>query len=250
MGVNQIFILEINRIYKSNSSVSKSFGARSSGGERPDNRRGPGMTRQIEFYFDFGSPYSYLAQSQLKKLAADTQATIVYMPVNVLDLMKATGNTPTTLECKAKRRYAKSDLQRWVKKYGVGWEPNQNFRHIDLNFLLRGAIAAIKRGVGDDLVSKVFNGLYAQVLDLGDVEILRDFLKKNDLPADRIIELMAQQLIFDELKARNKAAEDAGLFGTPTFRIGEELYFGNDRLPFVEAGAKAQGNETPAKAQA
>ncbi|MVT54216.1 2-hydroxychromene-2-carboxylate isomerase [Bradyrhizobium yuanmingense] len=198
------------------------------------------MTKQIEFYFDFGSPYSYLAQTQLKKLAADTQATIVYMPINVLDLMKATGNTPTTIECKAKRKYAKSDLQRWVKKYGVGWEPNQHFRHIDLNFLLRGAIAAIKLGAGPDFVSKVFSGLYAQVLDLGNADILKDFLKKNELPADRILELMAQEEIFEELRARNKAAEEAGLFGTPTFRIGEEIYFGNDRLPFVEAAAKAQ----------
>jgi len=198
------------------------------------------MTKQIEFYFDFGSPYSYLAQTQLKKLAADAQTTIVYMPINVLDLMKATGNTPTTIECKAKRKYAKSDLQRWVKKYGVDWEPNQNFRHIDLNFLLRGAIAAIKLGVGAEFVSKVFTGLYAQALDLGNVEILRDFLKKNELPADRILELMAQEEISEELKARNKAAEEAGLFGTPTFRIGEEIYFGNDRLPFVEAAAKAQ----------
>jgi 2-hydroxychromene-2-carboxylate isomerase len=54
----------------------------------------------------------------------------------------------------------------------------------------------------------------------------------------------------EELKARNKAAEDAGVFGTPTFRVGDELYFGNDRLAFVEAGAKAQAVETPAKAQA
>jgi 2-hydroxychromene-2-carboxylate isomerase len=172
------------------------------------------------------------------------------MPINVLDLMKATGNTPTTMECKAKRRYAKADLTRWVKKYGIGWEPNQNFRHIDLNFLLRGAIAATKLGVAADFVPKVFHGLYTQVLNLGDVEILRDFLKKNDLPADRIIELMAQEQIFEELKARNKAAEDAGVFGTPTFRVGDELYFGNDRLAFVEAGAKAQAVETPAKAQA
>jgi 2-hydroxychromene-2-carboxylate isomerase len=233
-------MLENNEIHKNKSSAQQPFGTRSSECERPESGKGPEMTKQIEFYFDFGSPYSYLAQTQLKKLAADTQATIVYMPINVLDLMKATGNTPTTIECKSKRKYAKSDLQRWVKKYGVGWEPNQNFRHIDLNFLLRGSIAAIKLGVGPDFVSKVFTGLYAQVLDLGNVEILRDFLRKNDLPADRIIELMAQEHIFEELKARNKAAEEAGLFGTPTFRIGEELYFGNDRLAFVEAAAKGQ----------
>lgn len=208
------------------------------------------MSKEIEFYFDFGSPYSYLAQSQLKKLAADTHSTIVYMPFNVLELMKVVGNTPTTMECKSKRRYAKSDLQRWVKKYGVEWVPNQNFRHIDLNFLLRGAIAAIKLGVGADFIQKVFVGLYAQVLDLGEVEVLRDLLKKNSLPADRIIELMAKEEIFEELKARNKAAEENGLFGAPTFRVGEELYFGNDRLSFVEAAAKAQAVESPAKARA
>jgi len=232
--------LEINEIYKGKMPEAHFPDDSSTDKKRPINAKGSRMSKEIEFYFDFGSPYSYLAQSQLKKLAADTQATIVYMPINVLDLMKATGNTPTSLECKAKRKYVKADLQRWVKKYGVGWEPNQNFRHIDLNFLLRGAIAAIKLGVAADFVSKVFNGLYAQVLDLGDVEILRDFLKKNDLPADRIIELMARDQIFEELKARNKAAEDAGVFGTPTFRVGEEMYFGNDRLAFVEAGAKAQ----------
>jgi 2-hydroxychromene-2-carboxylate isomerase len=233
--------LEINEMHESNRSARRPFDTKLRERGRPKDEKGPEeMTRQIEFYFDFGSPYSYLAETQLKKLATDTKATIVYMPINVLDLMKATGNTPTTIECKSKRRYAKSDLQRWVKKYGVGWEPNQNFRHIDLNFLLRGAIAAIKLGVGADFVSKVFSGLYAQVLDLGNVEILKDFLKKNELPADSIIELIAREDVFDELKARNKAAEDAGLFGTPTFRIGEELYFGNDRLLFVEAAAKAQ----------
>jgi len=198
------------------------------------------MGKEIEFYFDFGSPYSYLAESQLTKLAASTGATISYNPLNVLELMKTVNNTPTTLECNAKRKYAKKDLQRWVKQYGVGWEPNQNFRHIDLNFLLRGAIAAIKLGVGPSFVHHVFEGLYAKVLDLGDVEVLRDFLKTNGLPADDIIELMAQEEIFEELKACNKAAEDRGLFGVPAFRVGEELYFGNDRLPFVEAEAKAQ----------
>jgi 2-hydroxychromene-2-carboxylate isomerase len=236
----RIFLLENSEIHERSGSAQQLFSTELSQRERPTREKGPRMTRQIEFYFDFGSPYSYLAQTQFEKLAADTQATIVYMPINVLDLMKATGNTPTTIECKAKRKYAKSDLQRWVKKYGVGWEPNQNFRHIDLNFLLRGAIAAIKLGVGAEFVSKVFTGLYAQMLDLGNVEILKDFLKKNELPADRILELMAKEEISEELKARNKAAEEAGLFGTPTFRIGEELYFGNDRLPFVEAAAKAQ----------
>ncbi|MDE5447070.1 2-hydroxychromene-2-carboxylate isomerase [Bradyrhizobium sp. CSA207] len=198
------------------------------------------MTKQIEFYFDFGSPYSYLAQSRLGKLATETKASIEFMPTSVLDLMKAVGNSPTSLECQPKRKYVKTDLQRWVKQYGVGWEHNPNFRHIDLSFLLRAAIAAIKLGVIADFVPKVFDGLYAKSLNLGDTEILRDFLKKSDLPANEIIDLMARQETFEELKARNKAAEEKGLFGVPTFRVGQEIFFGNDRLPFVEAAVKGQ----------
>jgi 2-hydroxychromene-2-carboxylate isomerase len=206
-----------------------------------DNKRGSGMSKEIEFYFDFGSPYSYLAQSQLRKLATDTNASVVYMPTSVIDLMKAVGNSPTSLECQPKKKYVKADLQRWTKLYGIGWEFNPHFRHIDLSFLLRAAIAAIKLGVGADFVPKVFDGLYSKSLNLGDVEILREFLRKNDLPAEKIIELMSRDETFEELKTRNKDAQERGLFGLPTFRIGTEIYFGNDRLAFVEAAAKAQG---------
>lgn len=200
------------------------------------------MSKGIEFYFDFGSPYSYLAQSQLKKLAADTNSSVVYMPTSVMDLMQAVGNSPTSLVCQPKKKYVKTDLQRWVERYGIGWEFNPHFRHIDLSFLLRAAIAAIKLGVGADFVSKVFDGLYSQSLNLGDLEILREFLRKNDLPAEKIIELMSQDETIEELKTRNKDAQDRGLFGLPTFRVGTEIYFGNDRLPFVEAAAKAQAS--------
>jgi 2-hydroxychromene-2-carboxylate isomerase len=208
--------------------------------EGSGNTGGSGMSKEIEFYFDFGSPYSYLAQSQLKKLAADANASIVFMPTSVIDLMKAVGNSPTSLECQPKKKYVKADLQRWVKRYGIGWEFNPNFRHIDLNFLLRAAIAAIKLGVVADFVPKVFDGLYSQSLNLGDVEVLREFLRKNDLPAEKIIELMGRDETIEELKTRNKDAQDRGLFGLPTFRVGTEIYFGNDRLPFVEAAAKAR----------
>ncbi|WP_027582666.1 2-hydroxychromene-2-carboxylate isomerase [Bradyrhizobium sp. Ai1a-2] len=198
------------------------------------------MGKQIEFYFDFGSPYSYLAQSQLKKLAAGTGHSIIFMPTSVIDLMKAVGNSPTSIECKPKKQYVKADLQRWVKRYGIGWEFNPHFRHIDLSFLLRAAIAAIKLGVIADFVPKVFDGLYRQSLNLGDATILKDFLRNNDLPGDQIVELMNTEETFEELKARNASALEKGLFGLPTFRVGDEIFFGNDRLPFVEASANAQ----------
>jgi 2-hydroxychromene-2-carboxylate isomerase len=75
------------------------------------------MTRTIEFYFDFPSPYSYLAQTQLPKIAAEHGATVTYHPFRILELMTIVGNRPTTIECKNKGKYAGVDLQRWTKRY-------------------------------------------------------------------------------------------------------------------------------------
>lgn len=198
------------------------------------------MTKEIEFYFDFGSPYSYLAQSQLKKLATDTGYSIAFKPIHVLDLMKAVNNRPTSIECREKRKYAKQDIERWAKKYGVSWQPGPHVRTMDLNFLLYAAIAALKLGVIADFVPHVFSGLYSEGVNVSDPEILKDFLKKKGLPGDEIVEMTKSQEVADELIARNKAAQEAGLFGAPTFRVGGEIYFGNDRLAFVESAAKAE----------
>jgi 2-hydroxychromene-2-carboxylate isomerase len=77
------------------------------------------MSRRIDFYFDFPSPYAYLAHTQLPRIAAEHGATIDYHPFRILELMKIVGNRPTTIECKNKGKYAGTDLQRWVTRYKV-----------------------------------------------------------------------------------------------------------------------------------
>jgi 2-hydroxychromene-2-carboxylate isomerase len=77
------------------------------------------MTRTIDFYFDFPSPYAYLAHTQLPRIAAEHGATVTYHPFRILELMKLVGNRPTTIECKNKGKYAGVDLQRWAKRYNV-----------------------------------------------------------------------------------------------------------------------------------
>ena len=75
------------------------------------------MTRTIDFYFDFPSPYSYLAHTQLPRIAAEHGAAVAYHPFRILELMKIVGNRPTTIECKNKSKYAGADLQRWTRRY-------------------------------------------------------------------------------------------------------------------------------------
>jgi 2-hydroxychromene-2-carboxylate isomerase len=80
------------------------------------------MSKQLEYFFDFRSPYSYLAHSQLTGLGVE----IILRPMNVLTVMKSVGNTPTTIECAAKGRYARVDLARWAQRYGMPLQPRRN----------------------------------------------------------------------------------------------------------------------------
>jgi 2-hydroxychromene-2-carboxylate isomerase len=98
------------------------------------------MTRTIEFYFDFPSPYSYLAHTQLPKIAAEHGATVTYHPFRILELMTIVGNRPTTIECKNKGKYAGVDLQRWTKRYNVDFSRNPHSKVVRLRRTrLRGA---------------------------------------------------------------------------------------------------------------
>ena len=89
------------------------------------------MADKLEFYFDFVSPYSYLANTQIGRLADRVGVDIVYRPVALLELMKLVGNRPTTVECKNKQKYAGADIRRWAAKYGVRMQPNPHFAAID-----------------------------------------------------------------------------------------------------------------------
>jgi 2-hydroxychromene-2-carboxylate isomerase len=103
------------------------------------------MRKIVTFYYDYFSPYSYLALTQLPRLLDRCGARVEYAPIHVLTLMGVVGNRPTTIECKAKGVYARADLQRWARMYGVPFAANPNMRGIDGRRLLDGAAAAAAR---------------------------------------------------------------------------------------------------------
>src|SRR5258708_4962214 len=104
------------------------------------------MRKIVKFYYDYFSPYSYLALTQLPRLLDRCGAGVEYGPIHVLTLMGVVGNRPTTIECKAKGVYARADLQRWARTYGVPFAANPNMRGIDGRRLLDGAAAAAALG--------------------------------------------------------------------------------------------------------
>jgi 2-hydroxychromene-2-carboxylate isomerase len=191
------------------------------------------MAHNIEFYFDFPSPYSYLAHTQLPKLAAEHGATVTYHPVRLPELMKIVGNRPTTIECKNKGNYASVDLRRWAGSYGIDFARNPNLRAFDFAELDRGALVAIEDGRGADYVGTIFTAIWGRPADLSQLSVLIDILDKAGFDGARLLERASAADIVAKLDGDTKAAAERGVFGAPTIFIGDKMFFGNDRFHFV-----------------
>jgi 2-hydroxychromene-2-carboxylate isomerase len=196
------------------------------------------MASELEFFFDYGSPFSYLADTQLKGLAERTGARVVYRPLLLGGVFKETGNTsPIAIE--AKRQYMMTDLERWAKRYGVPAPHNPHFP-INTMRLMRGAIAAERAGVFAAYHRAIFDAFWREGLNLGEAAIVRGVLERAGLDAERIAVASEEPAVKDALRAATEAAVARGVFGAPTFFVGDEMFWGNDRLMFVEQALSAR----------
>ena len=191
------------------------------------------MTRTIDFYFDFPSPYAYLAHTQLPGIAAERGATITYHPFRILELMKIVGNRPTTIECENKRRYAGADLACWTERYKVDFTRNPHSKSFDFAELERGALVAIEDGRSAEYVTAIFAAIWGKPVDLSQRPILIDVLDKAGLDGGRLFERASAESVHAKLDTETQAAAARGVFGAPTIFVGDQMFFGNDRLDFI-----------------
>ena len=196
------------------------------------------MTRAITFYFDFLSPYTYLALTQLPALAEQAGATVDYKPISVLAVMQLVGNSPTTILSKAKGAYAMADIGRWAGRYGVPVGPDRAQRQIDDAALLAGAAAAGEVGQIAGYTQAVFGAVWGEGPAITDDGVLRDVLRKGGVTNVEAI-LAGRERGARIVEANVKAAAEAGIFGVPSFVLGGQLYFGNDRLSFLQEALAA-----------
>jgi 2-hydroxychromene-2-carboxylate isomerase len=190
------------------------------------------MAKELEFFFDYGSPFSYLADSQLERLAARTGARVIYRPMLLGGVFKETGNSsPIAIE--AKRKYMTADLERWAKHYGVPALHNPHFP-INTIRLMRGAIAAERLGGFPAYHRAIFDAFWREGLNLGDAAVVREVLERAGLDAERLAAASEEPAVKDALRVATEAAVARGAFGAPTFFVGDQMFWGNDRLLFVE----------------
>ena len=189
----------------------------------------------VEFHFDYRSPYSYLAHSQLQVLGA----TISLHPFDLRELMKRVDNVPTSVLCPPKNRYLRGDLIRWATRYGVPFERHPDLTTIDGRRLLRATLAAGRSGDMAAATGAIFRALWGQPKPLSTPPDLARLLATAGLDGPAVEALIDSGEIDAEVEVATAAAVERGVFGAPTFFVGDEMFFGNDRLDWVRERVEA-----------
>ena len=183
----------------------------------------------LEFFFDFTSPYSYLASTQVEGVAARTGATLRYRPFLLGGVFKATGNR-APIETVAKGRHMWTDLTRWAKRLEIPLRRPQTFP-VPSILALRAVLAAPPEAL-PTACHAVFKAIWAEDREVGKPEVLAAVLTEVGLDGQALV--AAAPGLKEALAAQTQEAVDRGAFGAPAFFVGGELYMGNDRLDFVE----------------
>jgi len=191
------------------------------------------MTKSVEFYFDVGSPATYLAWTQLPALCAQAGAALVFKPMLLGGVFQATGNaSPASVA--AKGRYMNDDLGRFAKRYGVPFNMNPHFP-INTLQLMRGAIGIQLRQPErlDAYLTTVFQALWVHGANLNDPATVATTLAAAGFDPAQVFALVNDVDIKAALKANTEEAVSRGVFGAPTMFVGGTMFFGQDRLDFV-----------------
>ena len=199
------------------------------------------MARSVEFYFDFGSPTSYLAYTQLPAIAAGAGAELIWRPMLLGGVFKATGNS-SPVAVPAKGRWMTTDIERWARRYGVPFAFNPHFP-VNTLTLMRGAAGYQMRQPDRFLryVDAVFAAMWQAPQDLGVPAVLERILGAAGLDAAAFGAMVADSEVKSRLVALTGQAVERGVFGAPTCFVGEQMFFGQDRLDFVREALASVG---------
>lgn len=192
---------------------------------------------KVEFHFDFGSPNAYLSHLVIPAIEKRTGAKFEYVPVLLGGIFKLTGNrspAESLAGIKNKPQYEQLETRRFVQRHGITrFKPNPFFPVITL-MLMRGAVAAEKLGVFEQYVDEMYRHMWADPKKMDDPAVVKAAFEESGLDAARILELIQDAGVKEKLLANTQKSFERGTFGSPTFFVGDEIFFGKDKLREVE----------------
>lgn len=201
------------------------------------------MAPRVEFHFDFGSPNAYLSHLVIPAIEDRTGTTFTYVPVLLGGVFKATNNVSPAVSLKGiknKPAYYTLETQRFLRKHAItqyAWNP-----HFPVNTLqlMRGAVFAQRQDYYARYVEAVYQHMWAKPKKMDDPDVVRAALTSSDLPADEIMDGMQKPEIKQQLIQNTEDSVARGVFGSPSFFVGDELFFGKDKLVEVEEEIEVQ----------
>ncbi len=192
---------------------------------------------QVEFHFDFGSPNAYLAHRVIPAIEARTRAKFRYVPVLLGGVFKATGNrspAEALAGIRNKPEYQRLETERFVRRHRIEGFVRNPFFPVNTLQLMRGAAAAEIDGDLERYVEAMFHHMWEAPKKLDDPEVLRDALAASGLDADAVLARTQDPAVKARLIGNTEMSVARGTFGSPTFFVGDAIYFGKDRLRDVE----------------
>ena len=204
---------------------------------------------RAEFHFDFGSPNAYLCHLVLPEIEARTGVAFEYVPILLGGVFKLTNNrspAESLAGIRNKPEYERLEMQRFLRRHGITRFRMNPFFPVNTLTLMRGAVAAGSLGVFERYVDEVFRNMWEEPRKMDDPEVLRAVLDASGLDAVRLLELAGSPEVKSRLLENTQRSVERGTFGAPTFFVGDEIYFGKDRLREVEeAIASARAKPEP-----
>ena len=190
--------------------------------------------KSVEFYFDLGSPYSYLAYYRLLQIAEQQEIQIVYKPILLGGVFKATGNR-SPIEIPVKGVYSILDMQRWAEYYQIPMQMNPHFpmNTLTLMRILTG-VQLLHVEKFEQVLKLLFDAMFGTPQNLNEPNVLAEVLKPSGFSVEDIMSMVQSDVVKQKLITETEQAIQRGIFGAPTFFVGDEMYWGQDRLHFVE----------------
>jgi 2-hydroxychromene-2-carboxylate isomerase len=196
----------------------------------------------VEFHFDFGSPNAYLSHLVIPDIERRTGARFVYVPILLGGVFKLTGNrspAESLAGIRNKPEYQRLETARFIQRHGITRFTPNPFFPVNTLVLMRGAIAAARLEIFERYVDEMYRHMWAEPKKLDDPGVLRAALAESGLDADAILALTQAQDVKDELLENTQRSVERGTFGSPTFFVDDEIYFGKDRLRDLEEAITA-----------
>jgi 2-hydroxychromene-2-carboxylate isomerase len=198
---------------------------------------------KVQFLFDFGSPNAYLADLVIPKIEQRTGVKFEYVPILLGGIFKATNNASpavTLKDVKNKREFAGVETRRFIQKHGITTFKSNPFFPVNTLQLMRGAVAAQVEGVFQPYFKAVYHHMWEDPKKMDDPAVMREALVSSGIDADKIIARAQDPEVKNKLMELTQNAVERGAFGSPSFFVGDEMFFGKDQLRDVEEEIVAQ----------